>query len=195
MHIVLGVQAVERISLEAAADRISRCGLGTVTIRYEDELQSHVLTAQGAASASDQQLRCADTAAGYYDLELPDAAQQRFNAIRSDRTASLVFSEAKEWLIARGLLGRVPKYAKGTTNETAFTQEVEQLCGPRATGAFRSSYGPDVLSQEWIKRELGPGNSGSDVLACLLNVTTIAGFDIGIVGNEALPNTPRSKDC
>jgi hypothetical protein len=38
---------LEQVSPQVAAQRVSRCGLGAVTIRYDDLLQSDVLKRQG----------------------------------------------------------------------------------------------------------------------------------------------------
>ena len=95
-------------------------------------------------------------------------------------------AEAIEWLSKRGLLDRVPKYVLGTTNDAAFTQAVEQLCGPRTNGAFQSQYGSHALSPEWIKGlGLPPKDEDMEAMSCLLNVTTVAGYSVGFIGNEA----------
>jgi hypothetical protein len=189
-----GVQPVERISPKTAAERVSRCGLGPVTIKYEELLQSDVLTAREAVSASDEQLACADGAASYYDLELPAAVQPRYDAIRSKRAARFATSQARQWLAARDLLERVPKYEKGLTDDAAFTRDIEKLCGPRASGAFQSSYGPHVLSPDWIKRELRPGDFDSEAMACLMSAAHATEYEIGIIGNEASPGEPAEDD-
>jgi hypothetical protein len=177
---------IERITPEVAAERVARCGLGPVTIRYEDELQSHILTVANAASATESQLACLDKATGWYDVELPTTVQPRFDAIREARASAIMAEEARKWLSARGLLARVPKYVRGTTNEAAFTREVETLCGPRAKGAFQSQHGFHALSPDWAKgMGLPPSPEVQEAFACLLNVTTVAGFEVGFIGNEA----------
>lgn len=180
-----GSQLAEGLSPQMAAEQVSQCGLGPVTIKFEEEIQSFILVPQGSASSTDEQLKCADTAAGIYDLGLPEAVLRRFYAIRSERVTALAVLAAKKWLTEHRLLDRVPKYEKGLSNDAAFVRSVERLCGPRARGAFRSAHGPHALSPTWIEREGNPGGSSSHVLACLLNVTTFAGFEVGFVGNEA----------
>ena len=175
-----GVQAVERISPQAAAERISRCGLGQVTIRYDDLLQSDVLTAREVTTVTDEQLGCADRAASYYDLELPSAVQPRYEAIRSERAAVLGRAEARQWLAEHGLLGRMPHYEKGITNEAIFTHQAEKLCGPQAEGAFSSSYGPHVVSRKWLEREMRRSKFDSEAFTCLMNVTQAAGYKVGL---------------
>jgi len=179
------VATFERITPQEAAKRVSKCGLGRVTIRYEPDLQEEVLVASEATQASDKQLGCADEAAGYYGLVLPTNVQARYEALRRARLGKLLETDARAWLTARGLLNQVPKYQEGITGDAAFTRQVERLCGPQAEGAFQSTFGFHALSPDWIKRELNPLHRGSDTLFCLLNVTTVAGFQVGFIGNEA----------
>jgi hypothetical protein len=185
MHGPLG--NMERITPEVAVERAARCGLGPVTIRYEDELQSEILSAPNAASATETQLRCLDDATGFgIFVELPRSAQLRFDAIREARASEMMKVEAREWLSKRGLLERVPRYVAGTTDDIAFTREVEQLCGPQTKGAFQSQYGPHALSPEWVRKlGLPPKDQDMEVMSCLLNVTTVAGYELGFIGNEA----------
>ena len=175
----------EQITPQIAAERISQCGLGEVTIRYDEVLQSKVLTAAEATSVSDEQLACADKAASYYHLELPSAVQPRYDAIRGARLSAHFLKEAQAWLAERGLLDHVPRYEAGVTDDEAFSRQLEGLCGPRANGALQSEYGFHAISPDWAKRNLEPFKKGTEVLTCLMNVGRVAGFDIGFIGNEA----------
>jgi len=181
---------LERISPQIAVERATQCGLGPATVRYEDELQSDILTVANVASASDSQLACLDKAAGWgIFVELSPDLQPRFDAIRGARASAMMFEEAREWLSARGLLAQVPKYVPGTTDEAAFTRDVEQLCGPQAKGAFQSQYGFHAMSPEWAqKMGMPPKSEYFDVFACLTNVMTVAGFKVMFIGNEAPAN-------
>jgi hypothetical protein len=181
-------EVFEQITPQVAADRISECGLGEVSIRYEEVLQSEVLTAGGAKSVSDVQLACADKAASYYDLELPPNVQPRYDAIRDARLSSHFLKEAQAWLAERGLLERVPEYQAGVTDDGSFTQQIESLCGPRAKGAFQSEYGFHAISPDWAQRNFKPFEEGAEVLTCLMNATRVAGFEIGFIGNAAASN-------
>lgn len=180
-------EGMERFTPEMAVERAAKCGLGPATIRYEDELQSDILSVPNAASATDSQLSCLDSATGFgIFVELPASLQPRFDAVREARAAAMMRAEAREWLSKRGLLERVPKYLPGTTDEAAFTRAVEHLCGPRTKGAFQSQYGPHALSPEWIQNlGLPPKDEDMEAMSCLLNVTTVAGFSVGFIGNEA----------
>jgi hypothetical protein len=179
---------VERITAEEAAKRVSRCGLGPVTTHYERDLQEDVLVASSAQSVTDDQLACAyNVVRFYYELELPPNFQPRFDAMLDAKGEVWMKAQAHNWLSARGLLDRVPKYEEGVTDDGAFTRQVEALCGPRAKGAFQSKYGFHALSPEWI-RQLGlpPKRKATETLSCLTNATEVAGFKVAIIGNEAL---------
>ena len=178
---------IERISPEMAIERAKQCGLGPATVRYEDELQSDILTVANATGASDRKLACLDKATGWgIFVELPSDVQRRFDAIKEARASAMMLGEAREWLLARGLLSKVPIYVPGRTDEAAFTGEVEQLCGPRAKGAFQSKYGFHALSPDWMT-SLGMPLKPEDqeAFGCLTNVMAVAGFKVGFIGNEA----------
>ena len=175
----------ERITAPVAASRVARCGLGPVSISFDDVWRSAILTAKSAHASSDEPLACADRAASFYQLELPPDLQPRFDSIRSDRLSAQFRAEARAWLSERGLLGRLPRYQPGVTDDAEFTRAVESLCGRRARGAFRSEYGFHAVSPDWAMRVLSPpGQKGSDTLACILNATRVAGYELGLIGNE-----------
>jgi len=181
------VESSGDVTPEAAVERATKCGFDPVTIRYEDELQSHVLTVATARTATDSQLACLDRSVSWgYFVELAPDVQPRFDAIRGARASAIMAQQARNWLAERKLLSRVPNYAPGATDEAAFTREVETLCGPKATGAFQSQYGFHTLNPDWIKKVgLSVKVEDTDVLSCLMNVTTLAGFEVGFIGNEA----------
>ncbi|MCA1653944.1 MAG: hypothetical protein ABR588_00575 [Sphingomicrobium sp.] len=174
----------ERITAQEAANRVAQCGLAPVTTRYDADLHEDLLTATPVNLATDEQLACADKAASYYTLELPPSAQPRYDAIREARLSAVFKAQARVWLSARGLLNQVPEYRVGITNDALFTRRIESLCGPRARGAFQSKFGFHAVSPDWVKRNLNPPERGGEVLSCLMNVTTVAGFEFGFIGNE-----------
>ena len=144
------------------------------------------MIASGAQSATDDQLACAYKVVGFfYTLELPPNVQPRFDAMLEAKADVWMKGQAHDWLAARGLLDRVPKYQKGITDDGTFTREVEALCGPQAKGAFGSKYGSHVLSPQWIKKVgLPPSADDTNVMSCIFNVTVFAGFELGFIGNE-----------
>ena len=84
----------------------------------------------------------------------------------------------------------MPEFVPGLTEEASFTQDVEKLCGPRAQGAFQSQYGYHALSPDWVKnREMPPEPEDMEAMSCLLSTTTVAGFKVGLIGNEAFATT------
>lgn len=170
--------------MQQAANRVSQCGLGPVTTRYDAELDEGVLVTTTARSVTDEQLACADKAASYYTLQLSPSIQPRYDAIREARFSREVQAQAREWLSVHNLLNKAPAYREGITDDAAFTRQLENLCGPRAKGAFQSKFGFHALSPAWVKREMHQPDFGGDVFACLLNVTTVAGFKVGFIGNE-----------
>jgi hypothetical protein len=165
------------------AQQVSQCGLAPVVVEFDRELDEDVLIAKTIDQATDQQLECADRAAGYYELVLPPAIQPRFETIRTARQERESLALARAWLAARNLLGRVPHYQAGVTNEATFTHQIESLCGPRAKGAFQSAQGFHTINLDWIRRFARSGDY-SEAFTCLMHVTTVAGFKIGFVGNE-----------
>jgi hypothetical protein len=182
------VPAFEYITAQEAVRRVSECGLGPVTTHYDPDLEENVLVASSAQSATDGQLACAYKVVGfYYTLELPPNVQPRFEALREAGAEALLKAHAHDWLSARGLLNRVPKYQQGVADDGTFTRQVETLCGPRAKGAFQSKYGFHAVNPDWAIRELGRRDLGDDVLSCLMNVSTEAGFDVTFIGNEYYP--------
>ncbi|WP_145923378.1 hypothetical protein [Sphingopyxis macrogoltabida] len=175
----------EFISPEDAARQITECGAGAVDIRYDDLLQSHILTVH---DATEGQLQCIEKAAGYYDIELPPELQKRFSEIRAAKYSAVYREQAVAWLSKRGLLNKVPKYRAGETNEATFARELEAICGPAAKGALQSRYGPRTISPEWVKKMPLPFRpQDAEAMSCLMAAASVAGWDLGIIGNEAFP--------
>ena len=177
---------LEKITPEIAAERLSHCGLGAVTIRDDRENDAWVLTPASAATATNQQLLCVIRAANFYDVKLPEPLQARFDTIREARMAALLRDKARAWLSARGLVAKIPPYKGGSTDDAAFTRKIERLCGPRASGAFQSSFGFHALSPEWTRRHPRFDKAQQDVFACLLNSMTFASFELHFIGNAAV---------
>jgi hypothetical protein len=176
------LNAYPNITPQVAAKLVADCASRAVTVRSDAELEMDVLVVAESAPVSDQQLACMDKAASFYDVELPQSEQRRFNAIREARSAALMASEARKWLKAHDLLDQLPAYEPGVTDDAAFGRMVEKLCG--ADGAFQSHYGPHALSPEWAMQH-GPDVRLEDSpMACLLNVTWATGFKMGFIGNE-----------
>lgn len=167
----------------ANAEQITQCGTGAVDIRYDDLLKSYVLTVRDATEA---QLRCIETAAGYHDVELQPALQKAFDEIRAAKYSAVYQDHAVAWLSSRGLLDKVPKFRAGVTDEAAFSGKLEMFCGPAAEGALQSEYGPRTISPEWLRKLPLPQSAGDDeAISCLMATASVAGFELGFIGNEA----------
>ncbi len=176
--------AYPNIAPKVAAEHVAACGAGAVTVRSDAQLDTDTLVIAGTAPLSDQQLACIDKAASFYDVELQPPAQARFNAVREARSAALMASEARKWLKTHDLLDRLPVYRPGVTDDVAFGREVETLCN--AKGAFRSRYGPHVLSPDWIMSRANESHPDMKPMQCLLAVSAASGFKMGFIGNEQI---------
>ncbi len=175
------------LSLQEAAEHVSRCGFGTVSTKYDPDLREDVLIANDAQSVTDEQLACAFRVIDFdYTLQLPANVQPRLDAMLEAKATSRAKSDARSWLAARNLLDRVPAYQKGLTNEATFTREIEKLCGSKAKGAFQSKYGFHTLSPDWFMRlGMPPKPEASEALTCLFHVAALTDFKVGFIGNEA----------
>lgn len=170
-------------SPQAAAEQITQCGAGAVDIRYDDLLQSYVLTVHDATEA---QLRCVETAAGYHDVELQPELQKAFDEIRAAKYSAVYQDHAVAWLSSRGLLDKVPKFRAGVTDAMAFSEKMEMFCGPVAEGALQSEYGPRTISPEWLRKiPLPPRAEDDEAISCLMATASVAGFELSFIGNEA----------
>lgn len=158
-----------------------------MSTKYEPDLHEDVLIASEAQSVTDEQLACAFRVVDfYYTLQLSADAKSRFDSILEANAAMRAKSEASNWLAARGLLARVPTYDKGLTDEATFTHQIENLCGPKAKGAFQSKYGFHSLSPEWFRRlGMPPKPEATEALTCLMRVAAFTGFSVGFIGNAA----------
>ncbi len=176
---------VEPVSAGEAAERAARCGAGLVEIRYDEVVQSDILVIVRAVALTPQQFACLDAAAAQHDVELPAAQQPGFDAVRDARRKADARRSARDWLAARNLLDHVPDYEPGVTDPAGFARAIEAACGPRATGAFQSTYGPHAFDPDWLARNMDMADD--DPLPCLLAMASAAGFETGFIGNEAVP--------
>jgi hypothetical protein len=81
---------------------------------------------------------------------------------------------------------KVPKFRAGETDAVEFSRQLEAICGPAAQGALQSSYGPHVISPEWISRIALPHSpEDNEAISCLMETASAADFELGLIGNEA----------
>lgn len=173
------------VSSADARERAARCGLGPVTVRTDEELREEVLVVGTADAATDAQLACLDEAAGPFTVALPPRLQARFDERRNRRWAAVATADARRRLAAMGLLGRVPAYHPGV-DDREFARAAERLCGPAASGALSSGFGPHAISPDWVLRLRPESKASSRAMECLMNVSLVAGYTLEFVGNEAL---------
>lgn len=177
------------ISPETASRNIVQCGAEVVEIRYDDLDErddfspSATLVVHGA---TEEQLPCINRAVGFYDAELPPELQKGFDAIRLAQYVTAYRDRAAAALSAQGLLDKLPKFRAGETDEVAFARQLEAVCGPAAAGALQSSYGPHVISPEWVSRLPLPTGPEDDAIACLMAAASTAGFELNLMGNESI---------
>jgi hypothetical protein len=177
-------------SLESAASQASKCGLGPVTFQFNDEMDEDGLSLGRVTAATDAQLSCVERAAGPYFIDVGPELQERFFRMQIAHQEAFMQDQSRKWLADRGLLGRVPRYVAGTTDDAAFTAEVENLCGPHARGAFKSRFGPHAISPDWLSSSQ-PSAEESEAFDCIMKVTLVAGYKMGFIGNEAIIEPAR----
>lgn len=174
----------EFMSPEIASRSIVKCGAETADVRYDDIQESYTLVVHGA---TEEQLPCIDRAVSFYDVELPPDLQKGFDAIRLARYMVAYRERATTFLSGRGLLDKVPKFRTGEMDAVAFSRQLEAICGPAAQGALQSSYGPHVISPEWVSRiTLPPRPEDDEAISCLMAAAFSADFELGLIGNEAI---------
>lgn len=166
---------------QVAAKRVMRCGVGSVSVKFEPELDWDVLVVAANGPLSDDQIVCIEKAGSPYVVELPVVDQPRFNRAREERAARSMATGARKWLAAHGLLDRLPAYKPGATGDADFAHKIEALC--HAQGALSSSYGVHTLSPDWAKAESGKSNP-SGPFACLWIAASASGYALGFSGNE-----------
>lgn len=177
---------------EIASRNILRCGAEAVDVRYDDDFdelegftKSPTLVIRGA---TEEQLPCINTAASFYDVEVPPELEKRFDAIRLAQYTTALRERTAASQSARGPLDKVPKFRAEETDAVDFSRRLEAICGPAAQGALQSSHGPHLISPEWLSRiALPPRPEDDEAISCLLEAGFIADFELGLIGNEAIP--------
>ncbi|MGF7146693.1 hypothetical protein FHS96_000302 [Sphingomonas zeicaulis] len=175
---------VEPVAVGEAAERAARRGVGPVEIRHDKVVRSDILVTVRAAVLTPEQFACLDAVAAQHDVELPAALQPGFDAVRDARRKADARRSARNWLAARNLLDHVPDYVPDATDPAGFARAIEVACGPRATGAFQSTYGPHTFDPDWLARNMHMADD--DPLPCLLAMASAARFETGFIGNEAV---------
>lgn len=173
--------AYDQITPKVAATRIVRCGVGPVTVRSDEAIEEDVLVVVAKGAITDEQIACIAKAASFYDVELPRDAQPRLEAITKAKSLALVKAEGRRWLTTHHLLGKLPQYEAGVTDDDSFARSVEELCG--ASGALHSQFGVHALNPAWANQQQGPPKEDGP-LACVINAAWASGFEFAFIGNE-----------
>ncbi len=165
-----------------ATARIAECGVGSVRPTVDETLQEDVVEIVGATSASEEQLRCIALASldtRYYVI-VPLPMQQAYDALYWRLSKERDLRDARSWLEERGLLSRLPIYDPHSSDELAFTRELETLCGPKAEGVLKSLKGMATINADTVSS----GKLEEEALWCLVNAAAASGYPLGFVGNE-----------
>jgi len=173
--------AYELITPKVAAARIVRCGVGPVTVRSDEAIDEDVLVVVAKRAITDEQIACIARAASFYDVDLPRDAQPRLDAITRAKSAALVKVEGRRWLTTHHLLGKLPQYEAGVTDDDSFARSVEELCG--ASGPLHSQFGVHTLNPAWANQQKGPPEEDGP-FACVINAALASGFEFAVIGNE-----------
>ena len=176
---------------EVAAERVRACGFDQVSVKDDDELQEEVVEVSGASAVPESKMRCAVQLSLDTDryVIFPEPANTTYWRLypemeeKSPRAAAAgawMQDNAREWLRQRGLLAKVPKYEKGKSDNLRFARRLENVCGPKAKGMFRSFHG---------HVDLWPGPPGKPpvdfpTVECLISAAAVSGMPLGFVGNE-----------
>jgi hypothetical protein len=89
----------DRVTPQAAAERVMRCAVGPVTVKSEAGLETEVLVVAANGPLTDEQIDCIDRAASFYNVELPASAQSGFNKARETRATAYLAGEGRKWLL------------------------------------------------------------------------------------------------
>ena len=178
----------EPVPPEVAAERVRACGFDHVRVKDDRELQEDVVEVSGVSQVPEAKLRCVaqvslDTIT-YVEFPQPvNQAYQRLYFQMSDAegdTVGWVTRDARARLEERGLLGKVPHYRKGRDDNLRFARRLEDVCGPKARGAF-------VLFRGHLIMRPGPSEGRMIDYAtfrCLFNAMAASGMPFAFVGKE-----------
>jgi hypothetical protein len=176
---------LELVPVDEAVRRLEACGLVVVEARYDDTIQDDVLFVKDPAPA-DQVLACAAdvsvTTGSWVEVSAGsrEAYFTHYQAISRERNRAW----ARARLAQHGLLDAAPSYVANETDDQAFADRLERLCGDAAKGALQSEFGPHSISPVWVESRGGGFEETGEVLMCLMTYAAAAGFEMGFIGNE-----------
>jgi len=177
---------------EVAAERVRACGFDQVSVKEDDELQEEVVEVSGVSDVPESKVRCAVQVSLDTDryVIFPEPAnttywrlfpQMEEKSPRAAAATAWMQGWSRDWLRRRGLLAKVPKYEEGKSDNLRFARRLENVCGPKAKGAFRLVKGYLVLwPAPHRKRRMD-----FSTVECLVNTAAVSGMPLGFVGNES----------
>jgi hypothetical protein len=178
------------VPAEVAAERVRACGFDHGVVKNDDVFEEEVVEVSGVSDVPESKMRCAvqvslDTDHYVIFPEPPNATYWNLYSQMEEKSpraaaAAWMQNDARDWLRQRGLLAKVPKYEKGKSDNLRFARQIENVCGPKAKGAFRMFHG---------HVDLWPGPPGKppvdfSTVECLISAAAVSGMPLGFVGNE-----------
>lgn len=174
----------EQISHREMARRMSDCGLTSVDIGYQDELQSDVVSIADPEISSDK-LRCIAEKSWktFYIVEFAEPYWLQYAEITNELWNPIMVSQARLHFSERPELGPPPERREGES-DPELAKRIQTFCGPKATGAFTFEYGGSAaISPDWAT-DLDIANPDSvEMFSCLTNAALLAGLRFGLIGN------------
>lgn len=169
-------------------EAVANCGVARsgIALRYENVLQSDVLSIAASAGATDRMFECirsATWARSMVEFEDPELGA-RYRAYDSAQSAALMKEYAQEKLRKAGKQANLPRYSKGLPlNE--FLHSLERFCGVEPGSAFEV-IGPDAFTykKHFLTFPVKPGAE------CLIDAWMASnleeqGIRLVLIGNEA----------
>lgn len=173
-------------------EALAQCGVPgeNIVITYEDVLQSDEVRISSLGEVNEQKLRCVRAAVHpFYVLTIEDKAQQAAfydQQARDDRPMQK--AAAREWLLSRQLLDRVPSY-NPANGIRPFVEELERGCGiERGTALEPVGTRSLTIRRELLSAEKFQESAGS--VQCLMQMFSASdagehGVSFVFIGNEA----------
>lgn len=164
---------------------VEACDVADATVGFDKLLQSDVVTFSERIDLNEIQLACLAEVAfqtGYTFL-IPEAFAPAFYAHKEAIAAPWNRELATEHLAELGKLAGLPVPAEGET-DVEFARKLESHC--EAHGALSSEFGPQAISPDWVVGQRSDFDTTGKAMLCLLSSGTLSGFEIGMIGNEAM---------
>lgn len=170
----------DRVQPGVAAQEVGRCGFPHVALSYDGLVGEYIVMVPEIQDAPDAQLRCAAQVSlktDYY-ISFRNPLNRRYEELYWTVAEGEGRARANEWLAKRGLLKKLPTYDRAKTDKLAFARKLEDLCGPRAKGAFALDQGTLTLKAG----SAGRPRLDAETADCLMNAQWASGLPTGFAG-------------